>query len=94
MLNAEEFYENRMVFDATMINFVIIGEMSDRVSNELKAKHPEIAWHEIKGFRNLIAHEYLGIDAEEVWQIIHDDVLPLKTSIKGILKNITTRQNS
>lgn len=70
-----------MIFDATLMNFVLIGEMCDRISDELKKQHPEIDWKKIKGFRNMIAHDYLGIDAEEVWQIVSDDIIPLRARI-------------
>jgi uncharacterized protein with HEPN domain len=47
--------------------FFVIGEMVDKLSEEIKRKHPEIEWIKIKGFRNIVAHDYFGIDAEEVW---------------------------
>ena len=67
------------------MNFVVLGEVSDRISDELKSWHPNVLWKKIKGFRNLIAHEYLGIDAEEVWQIVQEDIPPLKDSIQHII---------
>jgi uncharacterized protein with HEPN domain len=51
------------------MNFIVIGEMSERLSSELKEQYPEVNWQKIKDFRNLVARDYLGIDAEEVWQI-------------------------
>jgi uncharacterized protein with HEPN domain len=65
--SAEEYYRTSVVFDATLMNFVVMGEMVDRLSSELKERHPEVDWQKIKDFRNLVAHDYLGIDAEEVW---------------------------
>lgn len=85
--NANDFYENRMVFDATLMNFVLIGEMCGRISDELKGMYPEVEWQKIKDFRNLVAHDYLGIDAEEVWQIIGDKLVPLRGQIELILKD-------
>ncbi len=41
---------------------------------------------EIKAFRNLVAHEYLGIDAEEVWQIVKNDLPELKSGLEKVLK--------
>ena len=68
-----------------MMNFVVIGEMVDKLSNEFKKKHHEIEWTNIKGFRNIVAHDYFGIDAEEVWQIIKNKIPALKTDIKSLL---------
>ena len=81
--DAEHFYRNTMVFDATLI-FVVVGEMNRRISDGLRDRHPEIPWQKIKSFRNLIAHDYLGIDAEEVWQIVTRDIPTLEQQILGI----------
>ena len=72
-------------FDATMMNFVVIGEMIDKISDEFKRKHSEIEWIKIKGFRNIVAHDYFGIDAEEVWQVIKTKIPTLKSDIKSLL---------
>ena len=68
-----------------MMNFVVIGEMIDKISDEFKKKHPEIEWVKIKGFRNIVAHDYFGIDAEEVWQIIKTKIPTLKSDIRLLL---------
>jgi uncharacterized protein with HEPN domain len=80
--NADDFYEDSISFDATMMNFIIIGEMVEKLSEKLILEtEKEIDWLKVKGFRNIIAHNYFGIDAEEVWQIIQGSLLKLKTSL-------------
>jgi uncharacterized protein with HEPN domain len=83
--NADEFYQNQLNFEAAMMNFVVIGEMVDKISQEFKQAHSEIDWTKIKDFRNLIAHDYLGIDAEEVWEIIKSHLVELKDQVKKII---------
>jgi uncharacterized protein with HEPN domain len=68
-----------------MMNFVVIGEMIDKISDDLKRKHPDIEWTKIKGFRNIVAHDYFGIDAEEVWQIVKNKIPSLKSDLKQLL---------
>ena len=68
-----------------MMNFVVIGEMISKISEDLQNLHPEIDWNKIKGFRNLVAHDYFGIDAEEVWQIINNDLPVLQKQATAIL---------
>jgi uncharacterized protein with HEPN domain len=85
IFSPEEYYRSAVVFDATLMNFINIGEMADRVSTELKEKHSRVDWQKMKDFRNLVAHDYLGVDAEEVWQIIKNDLPYLKKEIKSIL---------
>jgi uncharacterized protein with HEPN domain len=66
--SADEFYNNTISFDATMMNFIVIGEMAEKLSDEFRsASESEIDWFKIKGFRNIIAHNCFGIDAEEIW---------------------------
>ena len=84
--NADEFNNDYRNFDATMMNFVVIGEMIDKISDEFKRKNSEIEWIKIKGFRNIVAHDYFGIDAEEVWQIIKTKIPTLKSDIKLLLE--------
>ncbi|MDO9635148.1 MAG: DUF86 domain-containing protein [Paludibacter sp.] len=86
--NADDFFADEKNFDATLMNFIIIGEMVTRLSEEFIKKHVNIDWFKIKGFRNIVAHNYFGIDAEEVWQIIKDKIPLLKEEIEKILKNI------
>lgn len=88
--SAKEYFRSQIVFDATLMNFISIGEMAGRISPELKAKYAEVDWQKMKDFRNLVAHDYLGVDAEEVWQIIKNDLPPLENSIKKILSNMTS----
>jgi uncharacterized protein with HEPN domain len=80
--NADELNENNLAFDAVMMNFVMIGEMVVKLSNDFKAQFSEIEWHKIKGLRNIAAHDYFGIDAEEVWQIIQKYLPDLKEFIQ------------
>jgi uncharacterized protein with HEPN domain len=82
---ADDFNNDYRNFDATMMNFVVIGEMIDKISDEFKREHSEIEWIKIKGFRNIVAHDYFGIDAEEVWQIIKTKIPTLKSDIKLLL---------
>lgn len=83
--DADQFFDNRLVFDATLMNFVVLGEMATRVSESTRSLNLQIEWPEIRTFRNLVAHEYLGIDAEEVWQIIHDNIPGLRQSLEKLL---------
>jgi uncharacterized protein with HEPN domain len=65
------------------MNFIVIGEMVDKLSDAFK-EHTEqqVDWYKIKGFRNVLAHDYFGIDAEEVWQIIHQDLPVLQKELQ------------
>ena len=82
----DNFNNDFKTFDATMMNFVVIGEMISKISKETRLDNPQIEWNKIKGFRNILAHDYFGIDAEEVWQIIQNDLIVLKDQISRIIE--------
>ncbi len=84
--NADELYADSKSFDAVMMNFVVIGEMAEKLTEGFKqSTDSQIDWFKIRGFRNIIAHNYFGIDAEEVWQIIENSIPDLESNIKTIL---------
>jgi len=86
-ISADDFGRDNQAFEASLMNFIIIGEMVEKLSDELidNSKN-EIDWFKIKGFRNILAHNYFGVDAEEVWQIIHNGLPKLETQIKELIK--------
>lgn len=83
--SADDFNNDYRNFDATMMNFVVIGEMVVKLSDDFKRDHTNIEWIRVKGFRNIVAHDYFGIDAEEVWQIIKDKIPSLKSEIQRLI---------
>ena len=85
--DADAFYVDQKSFDAVLMNFIIIGESANRVSLETQTNNSEIPWVKIKGLRNIVAHNYFGVDAEEVWQIIIYDLSTLKTNVNKILSS-------
>ena len=86
--SADELNNDYRNFDATMMNFVVIGEMVGKLSEEFRENHPDVEWQKIKGFRNILAHEYFGIDAEEDWQIIQNKIPILKSDVMHIISEM------
>ena len=84
--DGEDFYYDSKSFDATMMQFVVIGEMISKLDNQFKIKNDQIPWIKIKDFRNIIAHDYFGIDSDEIWDIIQNKIKPLKYDILEILR--------
>ena len=85
-LSCAEFVQDRMRYSAVIREFEIIGEAVGKLSAPLKAKYPDIPWQDIKDFRNLLAHEYFGVDLEIVWNTIHNDLPMLMAAVQGIEK--------
>jgi uncharacterized protein with HEPN domain len=63
-----------------------LAESTQRLSGASKAAHPEVNWYKISGFRNVLTHDYLGVDLERVWKVIERDLPDLKRSIISMLK--------
>jgi len=85
--SAEELYQNDRDFDASMMNFIVIGEEVGKLTDDIKAKNGQIDWQKISTLRNIIAHHYFGINVDIVWQIICDDLPKLKDDLNKILNN-------
>jgi uncharacterized protein with HEPN domain len=85
--NPKDFY-NTVEFEASVMNFIILAEMVDRLSDEIKSEYPDVSWKSIKGFRNIAAHDYFGLDLDEVWDIIQNYLPRLQQNITEILIEI------
>jgi len=86
----KDFKMNYMVVDAIIRNFEIIGEASKNIPIEIKNKYPVIPWRKMYSLRNLISHEYFGIDYEMIWEISKNN---LPQNIIDIRKIIETEKN-
>ena len=82
----QELIDNTLVYDAVMMNFILIGEACKRLSPLLKKDNSQIDWQGINGYRNFIAHEYFGVDEKIVWQAIRIELPKLKYDLGEILK--------
>jgi uncharacterized protein with HEPN domain len=77
----EEFFTSHMVQDAVLRNLQTLAEATQRLSDTAKAKHPEMEWGPIAALRNVLVHNYLGIDLEAIWGIVQRDLPQLKRVI-------------
>lgn len=82
--NADELNSDTKSFDAVLMNFIVISEMAAKLSDEFRISNSEIEWWKIKGLRNIVAHDYFGVDAEEIWQIIKNWLPRLKSYINNL----------
>ncbi|MFG6430072.1 DUF86 domain-containing protein [Roseateles sp. LYH14W] len=78
-----------MRYDAILRNLELIGEAATHVPEALRAMAPDVPWRQIVATRNRVAHAYLGISADTVWSILHDDLPALDLALRALL----TRMN-
>lgn len=85
-LDFRKFKMNYLVVDAIIRNFEIIGEASKNIPTDIQEKYPEIPWRKMYGLRNLIAHEYFGIDYEMMWEIAKKNLPQNRIDLQKIIK--------
>lgn len=79
------FLADRKTQDAVLRNLHTLCESVQRISTDTKLKHAEVPWRDISAFRNVVVHDYLGIDLKRIWDIIERDLPVLKIQIATIL---------
>ena len=84
----DQFITDDKTIDAVTRNFEIIGEAANRLSDEFRNQYPSVDWLRIRGFRNRIVHDYMGIDCKIVWNIKEAFLPLLIEQIKSILEKI------
>jgi uncharacterized protein with HEPN domain len=82
----DAFLRDRKTQDAILRNLQIMAESTQRLSDELKATHSEIDWRGIAGLRNVLVHDYLGVNVERVWDLVEKEVPLLRLAIRKSLE--------
>ena len=84
-LDFQAFEKQAMVQDAVLRNLQVLAESTQRLSEDFKSSNPEIEWYKIAGLRNILVHDYLGIDLETVWAVVKNNLSELKDVIRMAL---------
>ncbi|MBU2506939.1 MAG: DUF86 domain-containing protein [Bacteroidetes bacterium] len=84
----ELFQSNSMMHYACVKQLEIIGEAANHLTSHFRKLYSEIQWREIIDLRNLLIHEYFGIDTKIVWDIIITDIVSLKLQVNEIIEHI------
>ncbi len=75
--------------DATMRQLEIIGEATKRLSPSLRRQNEKMPWRRVAGLRDVLIHQYMGVDIAAVWEITQKDLPPFKQKIEMILENLS-----
>lgn len=88
------FEQDELIQTWVIHHLEIVGEAASKLGVGLRAMHPEVPWPQIVAMRNIIAHEYFGIDLDEVWQVVERDLPELKRNLNGIYEKLSVRSEN
>ena len=85
-LTKTEFVQDRKTQDAVLMQLQFIGELSKGLSEEFRNSAADVPWEKIIGLRNVISHEYLGLDINRIWNTVENNLPPLQAVLEKIFK--------
>lgn len=83
-LDSDDFSSSRIVQDAVIRQFEIVGEATKNISEGFRTMHSGIPWKDLAGFREKLIHQYFGVDISLVWRSVVEDVPQLLEELDGI----------
>jgi uncharacterized protein with HEPN domain len=87
----EIFFNSAQLQDAVIRRIEVIGEAVKNIPAEIKNDYPEIAWKDIAGMRDILIHEYFGVDLELTWKVVKENIPDLKKKILKIKRDLGPR---
>lgn len=91
-LDYNTFAQNSMIIDAVIRNLEIIGEATKNIPDDVKKRYQGIPWKRMIGLRNIVIHEYFGVDLDNIWKIINENIPAVKPDILKILDELEAEE--
>jgi uncharacterized protein with HEPN domain len=85
-IRREQWDQDRVRRDAVVYRLLLLGEAASALPDILRDRYPDVAWRQIRAFRNLAVHKYFGVDWAVVWKIAQDEVPLLEEQAMAIMR--------
>ena len=85
-ISREQWDQDRVRRDAVVYRLLLLGETASALPDILRNRHPDVAWRQIRAFRNLAVHKYFSVDWAVVWKIAQDEVPLLEEQAMAIMR--------
>jgi len=91
-MSFEAFVADSKTYDAVLRNFTVLGEAARNIPLDIQSRHDQLPWAQLIGFRNVVIHEYPGLDDEIIWKIVQTDVSPLRENLRFVFTDLDSEQ--
>jgi uncharacterized protein with HEPN domain len=89
-INENEFLTDTQIQDSVLRRLEIIGEAVKNIPDDFRNKYPQIPWKRIAGLRDVLIHEYFGVNLRRAWKVAKEDILSLKQEMLKVAKDLNS----
>lgn len=88
-MSKDEFFDDSKSVDAVMHNLAIIGEAAKKIPADVRRRYPSVEWKKMAGLRDIVVHDYFGIDEDIIWDVVTVRMPELKRQIGIMISEVS-----
>ncbi len=93
-IHREDFIQDSQIQDAVLRRLEIIGEAVKSIPQDFRDKYPRIPWKNMAGMRDVLIHEYFGVNIERAWKVVSEDIFDLRKELLKMKEDMESANNS